>query len=208
MTKASRRRFSKRKINKVFAVVVEGQTEEKYFKSMNQKERNIGIDIKPDRLTNKYKSLIDQYNYVDSLLNQNYDAIFWVLDFDFIINESQYDNQIIQNFITYRRRMENKGVIVIVNNPCFEYWLLLHFTFSNKLYQNCKCAEIDLNKYLPKYKKASDELYSELKKQLPIAINNSKNLNGFDEEEPKKTMSEMHLFFEYEGITQVIGGGD
>ena len=84
-------------------------------------------------------------------------------------------------------------VFVAINSvPCFEYWLLLHFTYSTKPYQplprNSTGDQVlsDLCGYMPHYKKEADDVFSELIGQLEHAKRNAEralraaNLNGTD----------------------------
>lgn len=84
-------------------------------------------------------------------------------------------------------------VFVAINSvPCFEYWLLLHFTYSTKPYQalpgNSTGNQVlsDLSGYMPHYKKGAGDICSELINQLERAKSNAEralraaNLNGTD----------------------------
>jgi hypothetical protein len=46
------------------------------------------------------------------------------------------------------------GVRLAVSNPCFEFWLLLHFESSARQFGRCKEVERELRRHLPKYNKA------------------------------------------------------
>ena len=77
---------------------------------------------------------------------------------------------------------KKQNVIVIVNNPCIEYWFLLHFKKTAKFFTDCSSAESELKKYLKNYKKTrkyftkqDDDIYLKLKDKLNDARENSKN---------------------------------
>lgn len=77
----------------------------------------------------------------------------------------------------------NEKVTVIPSYPCFEYWLLLHYSFSRKPYTRCgkrspaDCLIDDL-KIIPEMahyaKGASASLFDVLSARLEVAIENSR----------------------------------
>lgn len=75
---------------------------------------------------------------------------------------------------------------VIVNNPCLEFWLLLHYETTVKFFDTCASAEKQLKPY------------------LTDALNNAKNLGLFQTEEPYNAMAEMPLFFETEAFGELF----
>jgi len=64
----------------------------------------------------------------------------------------------------------------ITSVPCFEYWLLLHFTFTTKPYARSEWVSPgdqvlkDLKKHLPTYRKGSQHLYWQLMPLTDLAI--------------------------------------
>lgn len=95
-----------------------------------------------------------------------------------------------------------RKIYVIVNNPCLEYWFLLHFENLGRTYKNCGDVTTKLKRYLPGYdksaryfKKKDNDIYIRLKPYLRTAINNAKALGSFEKENPEKGMCEMHEFF-------------
>ena len=68
-----------------------------------------------------------------------------------------------------------------ISTPCFEYWLLLHFTFTNKPFQGtpggpsaCQQVIRELETYIEDYRKADGGIYGRCREQLPTAIQNAK----------------------------------
>lgn len=60
--------------------------------------------------------------------------------------------------------------------PCFEYWVLLHFTFTTKPFtqaggkSKCACLIEELRKYMPGYCKGDHGVFHELMGHTPQAI--------------------------------------
>lgn len=184
-----------------FAVVVDGKTEYWYLKMMQRNERNPKIDIKPE--IPQKKKLVDQFKKVKEL-SKIYDKAIWIIDLDVILKESR-----LQEFLDYKKTIERsiKNVITIINQPCLEYWLLLHFTFKSPHFSNCDEAEKLLSTYLSDYSKTQkyftnqdNDIYLKTRKNLPLAIENSKKLGRFNSDNPYKGYSEMYKIFQGLGI--------
>lgn len=194
------------RINPTFAVVVDGETEFWYLQMLKRNERGIRVNIKPEIPGNK--STKEQYNLVTDLSGREYSKVFWIVDLDKIIKESREvpkgRKSPLMIFIEYRAYLYKKfrNVEVIVNNPCFEYWLLLHFEKTSKIFDNCSAAENQLLKHLDDFMKTKkyftkqdNDIYLKLKPHLKNAIQNSMALGKFDAQEPAKAMCEMESFF-------------
>lgn len=194
-----------------FAFVVDGETEIWYLQMLLRNERSIRMSIKPE-IPNK-KSLEEQFNLVRDLANREYSKVFWIVDLDTIIKESREAPRgkklPIDTFIDYRNQLEKvfNNVIVIVNNPCLEYWFLLHFVNTTKLFDTCSKAESQLKTHLKDYKKTQkyftkqdNDIYLKLKPYLSNAICRANGLGQFDLELPEKALCEMNLLFESEEL--------
>ncbi|MCK4378261.1 MAG: RloB domain-containing protein [Deltaproteobacteria bacterium] len=51
----------------------------------------------------------------------------------------------------------NRGVGIAVSNPCFEYWLLLHFDNGDSVANSSDCLQ-KLKRYLPHFQKGHVEI--------------------------------------------------
>jgi hypothetical protein len=189
------------------AVVVDGDDEVWYLQMLKRNEPKIRISIKPE-IPNK-KSVEEQYNLVRDLSEKEFTKVFWIVDLDSVIKE---DNEApkgeetpLEIFAKYRANLEENyaNVVVIVNNPCLEFWFLLHFKKTSKYYDTCAEAKTELKKYLKNYEKTrkfftkqGDDIYLKLKPRLKIAVENSIALGNYDKKNPKKAMCEMELFFQ------------
>lgn len=194
------------------AVVVDGNTEGWYLKMLKRNETNIRFRIKPE-IPNK-KSIEEQYNQVVKLSGMEFTKVFWIVDFDTVIKEENEAREpgksTLQKFEEYVKRLsENKKVVVIVNNPCLEFWFLLHFERTSKHYCHCSDAEKQLKKSLKGYEKTQKfftkqnyDIYLKLKPQLSTAIDNSIALGKFDIQNPRNAICEMYLFFQSEELKE------
>ncbi|MBK6611321.1 MAG: RloB domain-containing protein [Sphingobacteriales bacterium] len=131
-----------------------------------------------------------------------------MIDFDTVIDEEKKgpkrEKSPLKTFEEYRTNLFTKftNVVVIVNNPCLEFWFLLHFEKTSKFFSTCKSAEAALNKHIPNYEKTqkfytkqNDDIYLKLKPFLSTGLANATALGNFDEEYPKKALCEMEFLF-------------
>ena len=189
-----------------FAIVVDGDCEVWYLQMLKRNERSINVNIEPK--IPQRKKLAEQFDNVIKL-SEDYKKVFWIIDFDVIASETKsakaQSKTATQSFLEYKKTIKGKynNVVIIVNNPCLEFWLLLHFETTSKYFDTCEKAEKQLKKYLKDYEKSQkyytkqdNDIYLRLKSKLANALKNSKALKLFDTANPNKAMSEMQLFFE------------
>jgi Skp family chaperone for outer membrane proteins len=196
-----------------FAFVVDGECEFWYIQMLKRNERQISVDLKPE--IPQKKKLIDQYKKVVDL-SKDYDKVFWIIDFDVIISETRKAKKgaqtVLQEFKKYYTDLENnfQNIFVIINNPCLEFWILLHFQTTSKYFDTCESATKELKKHLTNYEKSQsfytkqdNDIYLKLKPHLNNAILNAKKLESLDFDTPQTALSEMHIFFELEEIESI-----
>lgn len=197
-----------------FAVVVDGDCEVWYLQMLKRNERSIVVNIEPK--IPQRKRLSEQYENLIALSEEN-TKVFWVIDFDVITRETKSakvgSKTALQSFLEYKKTIAEKykNIVIIVNNPCLEFWLLLHFEATSKYFDTCEGAEKQLKKHLKDYEKTQkyytkqdNDIYLRLKPNLADALKNAKALKLFDAENPNKGMSEMQLFFEADEFGQLF----
>ena len=196
----------KGKGKKIYAVLVDGETEMWYLQKMKQYE-SLTVDIKPD--LHKKKKLKDQYQNVLDYL-KDYDKVFWILDLDTLIREEREtkigEESKIQEFKGYVAKLKKyENIEVLVNTPCLEYWFLLHFKETSTYYSNYDSVVTALkkNEIFKDYKKTREyyfnsynDIYKKLKPYQNKAIFNSKKLGSFDFANPESAKAEMYKVFD------------
>ncbi len=193
-----------------FALVVDGDTEVWYFQMLKRNERTLAVNIEP-KIPQK-KSVLEQYELVKSL-SEDYKTVFWIIDFDTIVKETREAKRgketPLQEFLKYRKvlKKDYENVTIIVNNPCLEFWILLHFEKISKYFIDCASAEKQLKKYLKDYEKTrkyytkqENDIYLRLKPNMKKAFSNASNLGLFDEYDSEKAICEMNLFYKNDGF--------
>lgn len=202
------------KTNPTFAIIVDGDCEIWYFQMLKRNERSITVNIEP-KITQR-KKLSDQYDNV-IILSKDYTKVFWIVDFDVILSETNKSKKgnktAIQEFSEYRKTISEKydNVVVIINNPCLEFWLLLHFEETSKFFSTCLAAEKQLKKHLKEYEKTqkfytkdNHDIYLKLKPNLSTAIKNARKLNSFDTRNPDQAVCEMQHLFETDELKSIL----
>lgn len=189
-----------------FAVVVDGDCEVWYLQMLKRNERSIRVNIEPK--IPQRKKLSDQFQLVKQL-SEVYTKVFWIIDFDVIASETRRakigSKTAMQALVDYKKSLAKsyKNVVVIVNNPCLEFWLLLHFERTSKSFEQCADAEKRLKKHIKDYEKSQryftkqdNDIYLRLRSKLAFALENAKLLKQFDHSQPTMALSEMPLFFQ------------
>ena len=195
----------KRQTREAFAVVVDGETEKWYLQMLVKNETNISSNIKPH--IPKNKDIDEQYKLVRDLSKkeEEYDKVFWIVDLDVLLKEEREkknSTSSLQQFLNYWCKLsKQEKIVVIVNNPCLEYWFFLHYN-NGKEFTACADAEKQVRKHLKGYEKTKkffkkdNDIYKQLKPHLQKAINNATALGSFDTHNHSEAMCEMPLLFQ------------
>lgn len=207
--KRARRTFTKK-----YAVVVDGDCESWYFQMLKRHERQIPADLRPEIPQNK--TVDEQYKLVVNLA-KDYDKVIWVIDYDVVLAESRLvkkgSETPIAKFQKYCAKLkEHKKIHILVNNPCLEFWFLLHFQFTAGPFQNCNDAENRLKKYIPDFEKTEryftkdgHDIYLQLQPKLQDAIINTRKLGQYNSANPDASLAEIYKLFELLGLANRQG---
>ena len=143
---------------------------------MKLSQANIKIDPDSD------SSPTSVVKYAKELIKQSerdpYDHVFCVIDRD---RHADFDTVMAQ-ISGYRNKCTK--LHAIVSNPCFEYWILLHFTYTTKLFGisgDSPCEDLiksDLKTYSEGYEKGDTTIMTLIiESGLDMAIANAKRAN-------------------------------
>lgn len=171
-------------------IVTEGEkTEKNYLEALKKylEATNTHIIIDP-------KSDPTPSNVVNYAIKKKggYDYIYCLIDRD------MHDKDDFKNAL---KEAQKNNLISIVSDPCFEYWILLHFTYITKQFGQGELSPCNnlidehLLKYINKDKtknqidkktfKASYNFTDTIKHRLKTAIQNAKIINKINEENKK-----------------------
>ena len=132
-------------------------------------------------ITKAVEHLTDYISKQNIIYEEGFDKICLIVDRDkgsFV--SSPYNDQ----YEYVKNKCLEKGYNLYLTNPCFEFWLLMHFdsvhelnieklTNNPRMGARKRFTEVELKKVLPGYKK-NDVRFKLLKSRIDIAIKNEK----------------------------------
>lgn len=177
-----------------YLIICEGsKTEFNYFRDLRT---DLGIDPKqvhipknngntPDRIVDHALELYNE----DALSGDAYDKVYCVFDRD---THSTFDESV-QRIGHLRSGRKAKPFEAITSTPCFEFWLLLHFGYTNAAFHRAgkksvgdqAVAALKKKPEFAAYNKGTLGIYTQLKPKLPDAIKHAQKLR----EESRKNCS-------------------
>lgn len=193
-----RRRAMKDPYDVILIVCEGGETEPNYFDELkrafrlsNANVRICGIGADPLTIVN---FAIETFRR-----EPEFDRIYCVFDRD---RHTTYHAALDR----VRRARLGKGtrMFAIPSVPCFEFWLLLHFTYTTRAFDaspgDSICSRVieELRKYVPKYRKGSQGIFGMIQDKLDIAITNATRLEQFHQTSGTDNPStQVHSLVEY-----------
>ena len=204
------RHTKQRKLNNAIAVIADGKTEKWYLESVKAHYRHDKLNtIRIEPQLPHEKQIGELISLAKSKVLNGYSHVILIVDLDEVLkddNEFNRFKQFHKNYCNETHENWMNSVILVVNNPCLEYWYLLHFKQTDRYYRTYAEIKKDLTKYLPGYEKNNDYycstpgIFSRLggEKGLVAARNNSQSIFPFDIQTCKeKGVSEMSKIFDY-----------
>ncbi len=158
---------------KLFLLIVEGDTEEKYFQHFRISTRrnitNCGKESSKSELVNIAIKQRDEY-YKKGRYDYDTDETWVVFDRDKDI-QNQKDRDLFNQALELAK---NNHIEVAYSNDSFELWFLLHFKdVSSEMDRNKIDAK--LRKHLPRYQHGND-VFDNINLYYPKAVERSKKL--------------------------------
>lgn len=193
----SRRKAKRSSYDKVLIVCEGEKTEPYYFNELKKHYRlhsaTIHVDGKskstPSQVFSRAQKLAEQAKS----LNDPYDRVYCVFDKD---NHACYEQT--------RIDIKNSNFVAITSVPCFEYWLLLHFKYSTKTYENDGSSTAannvikDLKRFIPNYSKTNRDIFAKLHEKQDTAIEHASKANDVAKEQNTDNPStNMHELVKY-----------
>ena len=194
-----------KKIGTIISFVVDGKCELWYLQLLKQHEKLNAKNINLEPKLPEKKKLSDLFDLAKKLAEDS-EKVFLIIDLDTILKETRErkkgEKAKLQEFRDLCNDVDSSKIIIVVNNPCLEYWFLLHFEQTSKPFSTYKQLEKSLKNHLPHYEKKEtyyknrrENIYQKLRPKLEHAILNSKKSGEFDFENTTKGIAEMHKIF-------------
>lgn len=160
----------KRQVIPTILFVCEGtKTETLYFAALKDLyQRKINIKIPQNNKTSP-EHLV---RYAEFLKNKDYcDYLYVVFDLD---NNTQVK-------LNEAKSLAENITEIILSNPCFEIWYLLHFEKTTRPFTKQSEVETNLKRYIPKYEK-NKCIFNIIGDKIDKAIENAESLELFHNE--------------------------
>lgn len=188
----------KRPHRKTFYICVEGgahnKTKRNYLDLLKNGKSNFYISNRAEtdviRLYNNGLEWLKEANKGLIKSDRQLNKVFIVFDLDF-------DPATKKKRIDFARKHSTDQIHFIPSNPTFEYWLLLHFENSKKLYSNNTQLINDLMTYIKNYRK--EIKYSFTEEQIQTACDRARQYLN-----PRGILTEKELLDEVEKGTGTL----
>ncbi|MEZ4812140.1 MAG: RloB family protein [Caldisericia bacterium] len=185
----------KRPLRKVLIIQTEGLTEFSYFKGFKSNEiRVFDIKIYKGKGGGANKILEELENHISEnyqSIDENFYSCWIVIDTD----KKGKGDVCFQKINTWNKKDNNN---LILTNPEFEYWLLLHFEDGCKNSHKKDCIN-ELGKHLsgydPNHKSLNQSQISKLMNNLDTALSNAK-ARAFNNWPDQLGQTNVHLLVE------------
>ena len=194
----AKKQSDKRQRRPILLLVCEGKnkTERKYFSHYKVRECLYRVEIKDSEATDvmgmakRASNLYKEYQ-MDIALG---DQAFCLIDMD--LREDKYNAYL-------KARQKYPNITFIVSNPCFEIWLLYHFTENPRAESSSQAVKEQMKKYIPEYNESMD-VYAQydLKEKYMVAIKRSEKKNALYEE--KRTLVDRNPYTEVQKLICIL----
>ena len=173
-----KRRESFKEPRKSILIVCEGEkTEPIYFNALKETLRLIMVDVEivgegaaPITVVNRAIALREERKQIasKSLTKAAYEVIYCVIDV-----EAPTPHESLANAVS--KAKDNK-LEVILSNPCFEYWYILHFRKTSAPFSRSRDAKSALRQQHPAYSESDTTIFNVVYPRRKTAIKNSKEV--------------------------------
>lgn len=211
------RELKQKKGHSAIAIIVDGQDEKWYVNKVKNHypcDALKQIRVRPE--LPERKKVQELFDFAKSKLEKEYTFVVLIIDLDEPLKDTKEFNKFKELYTKYiaaknntlvGRQKTNYGwmgkLLLIVNNPCLEYWYLLHYCKTTKFFSDFAtlCPVLrkipDLAQYekCEKYYNNHPNIYLRLNNRLDNARNNA---NPFDLKNCTiQGCSEMNRMFDY-----------
>ena len=187
-----RRRAMKAPYDVILIVCEGGKTEPNYFTELKKAFRLNNANIKICGRGSDPLSVVD-FAIKTFRQEPEFDRVYCVFDRD---RHTTYHAAL--DKVKRTRLGKGSKIFTIPSVPCFEFWLLLHFTYTTKQFYACARVIKELEKYLPAYQKGDQDVFNKMQDKLDDAITNARRVEEFHKTSGTDNPSTMvHSLVEY-----------
>lgn len=175
---AIRRRHPSRDENDVILIMCEAErTEIEYFRTIRETKLKSGVRISvrwtgtrgdPRRAVKRSVAEIEERAHSSTL--SPFDDAWLILDV-----ESPQNPNIVE---AVKSAKECRTLRVVLSNPCFEYWYILHYECTASPFQTSDAARKKLKEHFPNYSKTNSAIAIDALPRTKTAMANSITLSA------------------------------
>ncbi|HUU39517.1 MAG TPA: RloB family protein [Desulfatiglandales bacterium] len=174
-----RRRAMKAPYDVILIVCEGGKTEPNYFTELKKAFRLSNANV---RICGRGSDPLSVVNFaIETFRGEpEFDRVYCVFDRD---RHGTYPAAL--DRVRQTRLGKRSKIFAISSVPCFEFWLLLHFTYTTRPFNapanDSICAGVidKLKKYLPAYRKNDQDIFNKIQDKLDDAITNARRVEEF-----------------------------
>ncbi len=189
----------------ILIVCEDGKSSPAYFMKFRGKLHlsSVNVEVCGKECGSAPKSVVDfakekKFKVKTSTVRDDYDDIFCVVDVD--------DHPSLKDAIQKARDNDLK---LIISNPCFEYWYILHFERTGEAYSSRTQLYKNLEKHLGhEYNKSGCEFFEIVYQRTETSIKNSKEIlcsQWHNEEDLRQCNPSTHVHRVVECIEGIAG---
>ena len=174
------------------------KTEIGYFNQFNRIQKNFRVRFSSGNSTDSMGIVEDIKRSKDDLEFRADDLAFAVFDADLWGTRGKQ----IQQAINYAEKQEIK---VILSNPCFEVWFVLHFEDGRAPYDSSDKVIDKLKQYVPDYEKSRD-MFELLQGNMEKAISRAEQLRRYHEDNSTLKLYEQNRMTDVDRLVKLLCG--
>lgn len=172
------------------------KTEIGYFNQFNRIQKNFRVRFSSGNSTDSMGIVEDIKRTRAQLKFHAGDLAFAVFDADLWGTRGKQ----IQQAINYAEKQEIK---VILSNPCFEVWFVLHFEDGRAPYDSSDKVIDKLKQYVPDYEKSRD-MFEVLQGNMEKAISRAEQLRRYHEDNNTVKLSEQNPMTDVDRLVKLL----
>lgn len=190
--KIERRGSKPRRTKPVILIVTEGEkSEPKYFEHFRTRQNNVEVRVVPNSKNGSktdYLNLIRKASRIckdDDLSSKSGDSVWIIADGDVNYQAADAVKKKNEALTQARATAEKEAYSLLISNPCFELWYLLHLRYTTAHLPDYDAVKKALEQVGIKDYEKHNDLYEQLSSETLEAIKRAKRLeahqveNGF-----------------------------
>lgn len=164
------------------------KTETSYFRGLKTASRLTNVVVRPSRAGQPGPRGLGERARDELRNDPGWDEIYCVLDHD---GRDSAVGELEMKVAVLNRRNRSTRVEMILPDPCFEYWLLLHFELTDRPFAAvgkgrtaCDAVIAARRRHCPEYSKNEPRIYEQFQEHVDTAVSNAERLEGLKTASP------------------------